>query len=64
MRTVKKVKSFVCNSFDEESLKDIEERVNEFTRTHNVVDIKIDIATKVTLPIVLYSVIYEEQKEE
>lgn len=63
MQMTKKVKSFACSSFDEKSLKDVEDKVNEFTRTHDVIDIKIDIAAKISLPVILYSIIYEEQKE-
>ena len=54
----KKIKNFIWD--ETKKVDDVEKEVNEFTRTHNVIDIKISgVANKYGF-IFAYVVVYEE----
>ena len=54
---MKKVKNFVCSTICKETLDKVENEINSFTKTHNVLDIKVESANG----IVIYAVIYEDE---
>ena len=68
-RPAKKIKSFTCFSVAQCELDAVEKEVNNFTSSHDVLDIKINIANNVTFndctydAVVIYTVIYEERNE-
>ena len=57
---MKKIKNFKCEQFTPEGLQDIEDKINEFTRTHNILDIKVTSCCNSFGWLMMYVVIYEE----
>lgn len=55
-----KIKNFVCDKFNEEELKKVECEINEFTSTHDTIDIKISSCCNSFGWLVIYGVIYKE----
>ena len=55
-----KIKNFVCDKFNEEELKKVECEINEFTSTHDTIDIKISSCCNSFGWLVIYAVIYKE----
>lgn len=58
---VTKIKHFKLDNFKPEELQAIENEINEFTRTHDVVDIKITSCCNNFGWLMMYVVIYREE---
>ena len=56
----KKIKNFKCEQFTPEGLQGVEDKINEFTRTHDTLDIKVTSCCNSFGWMVMYAVIYEE----
>ena len=57
---MKKIKNFKCNNTTIEDLKAKEKEINDFTSTHNVLDIKVTSCCNSFGWLILYVIIYEE----
>ena len=59
---VKKIKHFKLENFKPEELQKIEDEVNDFTITHNVLDVKVTSCCNSFGWLMMYIVIYEEEE--
>lgn len=57
---MKKIKNFKCDKLTQEDLKTKEKEINDFTSTHNVLDIKVTSCCNSSSWIIVYVVIYED----
>lgn len=58
-----KIKNFKCDKITPDGLKEVEDNVNNFTSTHNVIDIKVTSCCNSFGWLIIYAVIYKEQEE-
>ena len=58
---MKKIKNFKSRSFDSNHLLEVEEKVNEFNKTHNVLDVKVNVVkNQYSNAFMCCTVVYEE----
>lgn len=58
-----KVEIFMCNQINSDNLKTIEREINNFTATHDVIDIKVNTVGNQYGAIVIYTVCYKEDDD-
>lgn len=57
-----KIKTFICDKINRESLIVIEKEVNMFTMSHEVTDIKINTVANNFGAVIIYTIIYEGEE--
>ena len=57
-----KIKNFICHQINSKGLKIIEDEVNDFTTTHEVMDVKVSILCNQFGSVVIYTVIYKGEE--
>jgi hypothetical protein len=58
----KKIKNFICYNINQRGLECIEDEINDFTTSHNVIDIKVTFTHNNISSSVIYTVIYVEEE--
>lgn len=56
-----KIKNFSCTQVNQDNLDKIAAEVNEFTTTHNTIDIKVNAVANNFGCVIIYTVLYQEE---
>lgn len=56
-----KIKTFICGEINNQELQKIEKEINDFTATHDVVDVKITSCCNSFGSAIIYGIVYREK---